>query len=307
MLTPQHPYYSANDFFKQKFGTKIIKISLDGGFTCPNRDGSLSTEGCIFCSGKGSGDFAGSRAKSITEQFEDMRYIMQKKWHSGKYMAYFQAFTNTYAPIEVLREKYYEAISLPDTVALSIATRPDCINPEVINLLNELSQRVYVCVELGLQTTKPSSVELINRLYSNAVYEKACSELTKNGIDVITHIIVGLPNESLSDMLATLDFAVKCKTSGVKLQLLHIIKGTGLEKLYNDTNFHIPTLLEYAKTIVTLIEHLPSNIVVHRITGDGDKNTLLAPRWSLDKKVVRNTIASEFIKQNTIQGAKVTK
>lgn len=306
MLTPQHPIYSANDFFKSKFNTKIIKIALDGGFTCPNRDGTLSHKGCIFCSGKGSGDFAGNRVLSITEQFIHMRDIMSHKWSNGKYMAYFQAFTNTYAPIDILRQKYYEAISLPDVVALSIATRPDCINSEIVELLAELSQKVYVCVELGLQTTNPNSIKLINRCYENTVYVDAVKLLQNNGIDTITHIILGLPNESLLDIRSTVDFAVSCKTTGLKLQLLHIIPNTPLANMYNDNPFHIMDLEEYVNNIVSIIENIPEDVVIHRITGDGPKD-IIAPRWSLDKKRVRNSINKQFIIRSTFQGKNITK
>lgn len=296
------PYYSANIFFKEKFNTKIIKIALDGGFTCPNRDGSLSTKGCIFCSSYGSGDFAGSRSLSITEQFYEMKEKMNLKWKDGKYMAYFQAFTNTYASAERLKQIYTEAINLPDVVALSIATRPDCVSDEVISLLKELSKKVYVCVELGLQTSNPKSAEFINRCYENNVYEECVKKLKNAEIDVITHIIIGLPNETAYDVFKSVDYAVECGTNGLKLQLLHVLKGTRLAEIYIEAPFKILSLDEYADIIVSCIERIPKNIVIHRITGDGPKNLLIEPRWTLNKKNVLNTINKLFNERKTFQG-----
>ena len=193
MLNSKHPFYSANDYYREIFGEKIIKLAIDGGFTCPNRDGTLSDKGCIFCSGKGSGDFAGSRSLSISDQYRQMKEKMSAKWGEGKYMMYFQAYTNTYAPLERLRSLYYEAVDQENVVALSIATRPDCINEEVAELLKELSEKVYVCVELGLQTSKAESVKLINRCYKNHIYKNAVAMLNEHSIDTVTHIILGLP------------------------------------------------------------------------------------------------------------------
>lgn len=304
MLNSRHPFYSANDYYKEIFGEKLIKLAIDGGFTCPNRDGTLSEKGCIFCSGKGSGDFAGSRSLSVSEQYWQMREKMSAKWPKGKYMMYFQAYTNTYAPVERLRKLYYEAISMENAAALSIATRPDCLNEEIVSLLYELAQKVYVCVELGLQTSKEESVKLINRCYENDVYKEAVNMLNRHKIDTVTHIILGLPGEDFGDMLNSVKYAADCGTKGLKLQLLHIIKGTALYDYYKEKPFKYFTLEEYVKTVADIIERIPEDIVIHRITGDADKAELFEPWWSLDKRKVLNSVAKEFIKRNSYQGIK---
>lgn len=304
MLNSRHPFYSANDYYKEIFGEKLIKLAIDGGFTCPNRDGTLSESGCIFCSGRGSGDFAGSRSLSVSEQYLQMREKMSAKWSKGKYMMYFQAYTNTYAPVERLRELYYEAISMENAAALSIATRPDCLNEEIVSLLDELAKKVYVCVELGLQTSKEESVKLINRCYENDVYKEAVNMLKRHKIDTVTHIILGLPGEDFNDMLNSVKYAVDCGTKGLKLQLLHIIKGTALYDYYKEKPFKYFTLEEYVKTVADIIERIPEDIVIHRITGDANKAELFEPWWSLDKRRVLNSVAKEFIKRNSYQGIK---
>lgn len=295
-------YRSANSFFREKFGTKIIKIALDGGFTCPNRDGKLSYGGCIFCSEKGSGDFAGDRLNSIEQQFLDIKKIMQKKWKDGKYMAYFQSFTNTYAPLDYLKSLYLKATELEDVVAISIATRPDCIDEELVKFLAELNKKIYVCIELGFQTSKKESIKLINRCYENEVFENCLNLLNKYNIDTIVHIILGLPYETKEDMLNTVSYVSSFKISGIKLQLLHILKNTPLEKLYEKKKFKTLTLDEYVDIVVSCIEILPENIVLHRITGDGDRKLLIEPKWSLNKKVVLNRINKEFYNKKTFQG-----
>lgn len=302
MFNSRHPFYSANDYYKKIFGEKIIKLAIDGGFTCPNRDGTLSNKGCIFCSGKGSGDFAGSRSLSIKEQYSQMREKMSEKWSKGKYMMYFQAYTNTYAPVDKLRQLYNEAIACDDVVALSIATRPDCINNDILLLLEELSKKVYICVELGLQTSKEESINIINRCYENIVYKQAIEKLNEKGIDTVTHIILGLPEENYEDMLNSVKYAVDCGTKGLKLQLLHIIKGTALYDLYKEKPFNIFTLEDYVNTVVNIIESIPQNIVIHRITGDANKAELFEPWWSLNKRKVLNSISKEFINRNSWQG-----
>lgn len=302
MFDSRHPFYSANDYYKKMFGEKLIKLAIDGGFTCPNRDGTLSNKGCIFCSGKGSGDFAGNRILSISEQYAQMKEKMSTKWPKGKYMMYFQAYTNTYGPVDKLKKLYTEAIECQNVVALSIATRPDCINSEIVELLKELSQKVYVCVELGLQTSKEESVQLINRCYDNSVYKQAINILDNAGIDTVTHIILGLPGENYDDMLNSVNYAIECGTKGLKLQLLHIIKGTALYDLYQKQPFKYFSLDEYINTVVDIIENIPENIVIHRITGDANKAELFEPWWSLDKRKVLNSISKEFIKRNSWQG-----
>lgn len=302
-LSPNHPFYSANDFYREKLGTKLIKLALDGGFTCPNRDGTLSDKGCIFCSGKGSGDFAAERSLSISKQIELMKDKMSAKWGKDKaYMAYFQAFTNTYAPLDRLEKLYNEAISCDGVAALSVATRPDCINEDICALLKSLSDKVYVCVELGLQTSSDKTAEFINRCYKTEVYKNAVSLLNGFGIDVITHIILGLPGEDYSDMLKSVQYAINCGTSGLKLQMLHILKGTGLAELYRTKPFHTFTFEEYISLIVDIIERIPPQIVIHRLTGDGDKRLLIEPWWSLDKRRVLNSISREFRLRGSCQG-----
>ncbi len=295
-------YNSANRFFREKFGDKVIKVALDGGFTCPNRDGTLSYGGCIFCSEKGSGDFAGDRALDIEKQFELSRQKMNKKWKEGKYIAYFQAFTNTYAPLEYLQKIFTKASNLTDVVGIFIATRPDCITEDIAKFLRELNKKIYVCIELGFQTSKEESIKLINRCYENEVFEDCVKMLNKYNIDIIVHTILGLPYESKQDMLNTVKYVSKFNISGIKLQLLHIIKDTALHKLYIKKPFKILTLEEYVDIVVSCIENLPPNIVIHRITGDGDKNTLVEPKWSLNKKVVLNSINKELNIRDTYQG-----
>lgn len=295
-------YNSANRFFREKFGDKVIKVALDGGFTCPNRDGTLSYGGCIFCSEKGSGDFAGDRSLDIEKQFEVSRQKMNKKWKDGKYIAYFQAFTNTYAPLEYLQKIFTKASNLPDVVGIFIATRPDCITEDIAKFLGELNKKIYVCIELGFQTSKEESIKLINRCYENEVFEDCIGMLNKYNIDIIVHTILGLPYESKQDMLNTVKYVSKFNISGIKLQLLHIIKDTALHKLYIKKPFKILTLEEYVDIVVSCIENLPTNIVIHRITGDGDKNTLVEPKWSLNKKVVLNSINRELNIRDTYQG-----
>lgn len=302
MLNPKHPFYSVNDFYREIFGEKIIKLAIDAGFTCPNRDGTLSYKGCIFCSGKGSGDFAGSRSLTISEQYKQMKEKMSAKWPNGRYMMYFQAYTNTYAPVEKLRKLYYEAIECEGVAALSVATRPDCINEEITELLKEISKKVYVCVELGLQTSREKSVGFINRCYDNNVYDKALRMLNEYGIDTVTHIILGLPHECYEDMLNSVNYAIDCGTKGIKLQLLHIIKGTALYDFYMEKPFKIFSLEDYVNTVVDIIERIPQNIVIHRITGDADKAELFEPWWSLDKRKVLNSVAKEFVRRGSWQG-----
>lgn len=283
-------YLSFNKYLKDKFGQKVYKISLDGGFTCPNRDGKIDTRGCIFCSKGGSGDFAQSRNLSITEQIESGKKIVEKKIKSGKYIAYFQAFTNTYAPIEILRAKYSEAINHPDIVALSIATRPDCLGDDVIELLDEMNKIKPVFVELGLQTIHSDSAKYIRRGYSLEVYNEAVKKLKNIGVNIVVHIILGLPNESEEDMLESVKYVCQSQIDGIKLQLLHIIAGTDLAKDYEKGLFKTLEFDEYVELIAKCVAIIPKNIVIHRLTGDGAKKDLIAPLWSADKKRVLNAI-----------------
>ena len=283
-------YLSFNKYLKDKFGQKVYKISLDGGFTCPNRDGKAGTQGCIFCSKGGSGDFAESREMSITEQIESGKKKVEKKIKSGKYIAYFQAFTNTYAPVEILRQKYEEAINHPDIVALSIATRPDCLGDDVLRLLNEMNKIKPVFVELGLQTIHQKSAKYIRRGYDLSVYNKAVRDLKKIGVNVVVHVILGLPNESENDMLETVKYVCESGANGIKLQLLHVIDGTDLAKDYEKGLFKTLEFDEYINLIVKCVKIIPKDIVIHRLMGDGAKKDLIAPLWSADKKRVLNAI-----------------
>lgn len=282
-------YTTLNSYLKERFGQKVYKIALNGGFTCPNRDGTLGTRGCIFCSKGGSGDFAESSDLSITRQIENGKARLSKKIQNGKYIAYFQAFTNTYAPIDKLTKVFTEAINHPDIVALSIGTRPDCLGDEVLNLLDKLNKIKTVFVELGLQTTNESTAKYIRRGYTLDVYDKAVEDLHKIGINVVTHIILGLPGESESDMLKSVEYVCKV-TDGIKLQLLHVLKNTDLADEYASGKFDVLTLEEYTKIIVDCVKIIPKSVVIHRLTGDGAKKDLIAPLWSADKKTVLNTI-----------------
>lgn len=283
-------YYSFNQYLKDTFGCKVYKISINAGFTCPNRDGKIDTGGCIFCSKGGSGDFAEDAELSITEQIENGKKRVEKKIKSGKYIAYFQAFTNTYAPIETLKAKFYEAVEHPDIIALSIATRPDCLPGDVIALLTELNRIKPIFVELGLQTIHERTAEYIRRGYTLDVYNTAVKNLKNAGINVVTHIILGLPNETKEDMMKSVDYVCRAGTDGIKLQLLHILKDTDLADEYFCGKVNTLTLEEYIDIIKDCVEIIPKNVVIHRLTGDGAKKDLIAPLWSADKKNVLNKI-----------------
>lgn len=300
-LDPHHPLYTANDYFKEVFGEKIIKITLDGGFTCPNRDGKLSNKGCIFCSTEGSGEQT-KRSLPLEEQFESMKEKMAPKWGYGKYMAYFQPFTNTYASLPMLEAMFTRVAEFKDVCALSIATRPDCLEKEKIEFLGALNKKLPVFVELGLQTSNENTAEYINRCYPNSVYAKAVEELKKENINIVTHIILGLPGEDIKDMEKSVNFAVESGTDGLKLQLLHILKNTALGHIYQKEKLPLFDIESYTDTIVALAERIPQNIVIHRITGDAYKPCIIEPRWSLDKRRVLNMISKKFLKRNTFQG-----
>ena len=296
------PYYTLNHFLREKFGEKVFKISLDAGFSCPNRDGTISSGGCVFCSERGSGDFAGCRSFSITEQFNDIKTMMNKKWNTGKYIAYFQAYTNTYGSIESLREKYEEAIKPEGVVALAIATRPDCLAPEVIELLKEMNEKVYVWVELGLQTIDDKIARVINRGYKLEVFEKALSALRLAGIDVVVHTIFGLPDEDIDGMLNTVKYLSNSDIQGIKMHLLHLMKNTPLEKLYHMGRVKFMSMEEYVDTICTAVKLLREDIVIHRLTGDAPRDLLIGPMWSLKKWEVLNSIDKKLIENDWFQG-----
>ena len=281
-------YRSLNQHYQEKFGCKVYKLSVDAGFTCPNRDGTLGTRGCIFCSGEGSGEFAEKTGSDIREQLERAKERVRKKIRNGKFIAYFQAFTNTYGPVECLRKLYREAMEPEDIVGIAIGTRPDCLGEDVIALLAELNRIKPVSVELGLQTTHEPSVAYIRRGYENPVYFEAVRRLKAAGIEVVTHIILGLPGETPEIAAETTRQAVEAGTDGVKFHLLHVLRGTDLETEYRAGKFRCLTLEEYARWLSGCLAMVPERVVVHRITGDGAKRDLVAPLWSADKKRVLN-------------------
>ena len=296
-------YYSLNEYLKKTFGEKVYKLSLDGGMTCPNRDGTLDTRGCIFCSAGGSGEFAARRELSVTAQLEQAKQKIAAKTDCRRFIAYFQPFTNTYAPVSCLRRLFCEAIAPDEVAALSIATRPDCLGDDVVALLDELNKIKPVWVELGLQTIRPDSAEYIRRGYELPVYDAAAKRLRDIGVQVITHIILGLPRESREDMLKSVRYAGE-RSDGIKLQLLHVLKGTDLEKDYAAGQFEVMERGEYIDLLCDCIEALPPGVVIHRLTGDGDKKLLVAPLWSGDKKRVLNEINKALRDRNVVQGRK---
>lgn len=281
-------YRTLNQHYRERFGCKVYKLSIDGGFTCPNRDGALGTGGCVFCSAAGGGEFAEDLQDSVAEQLERAKKRVRSKIKDGKFIAYFQAFTNTYAPIERLRKLYLEAVAPEDIVGLAIGTRPDCLGAGVIELLKEISAIKPVSVELGLQTVHEETVRYIRRGYENSVYFDAVKRLKAAGIEVVTHIILGLPGESREMAVETTRQAVAAGTDGVKFHLLHVLSGTQLAEDYQAGVFRCLTLEEYGEYLADCISVLPSDVTVHRITGDGAKKDLIAPLWSADKKRVLN-------------------
>lgn len=307
-------FYSADEYFKETFGKKMFRLSLDGGMTCPNRDGTAGYGGCTFCSALGSGDFAARKADTVSAQIEAAKTQVQKKLPKNGapygYLAYFQSFTNTYAPVHYLEQLFTEALDHPEIEGLFIGTRPDCLPEEVLNLLFVLSKKKPVYVELGLQTSKKESVSYINRCYDNSVFETAVRALHERGIPVIVHCILGLPDETLNDMQATIDYVCSLPVHGIKLQLLHILKGTRLaadyERSGNTQTFFCMERSAYFKTIATLLPRIPAHIVIYRLTGDGPKSLLLAPLWSADKKRVQNDLHKLLKEKNIIQGGTTT-
>jgi len=295
-------YHSLNYFLREKFGDKVTKIALDGGFSCPNRDGTISSCGCLFCSERGSGDFAGNRIFSITKQFEDIKLMMRKKWKTEKYIAYFQAYTNTYATIDVLREKYEEAVLQGGVVALAIATRPDCLDKDVLDLIEEYSHRVYTWVELGLQTQNDESAKIINRGYKLSRFEEALSELNKRNIDVVVHTIFGLPGENTEEMLKTIDYVAHKNIKGIKMHLLYLLENTPMVELFKQGKLKFLGQAEYVDIICRSITKLPPEMVIHRLTGDSPRDLLIGPMWSLKKWEVLNAIDNKLKQLDLYQG-----
>lgn len=292
-----------NAYLKNRFGRKIYKLTLDGGMTCPNRDGKVGFGGCIFCGGNGSGSFCPSVDLSITAQIEEGKKLLKNKIKEGGYIAYFQSHTNTYAAVPYLRKIFYEAVNHPDIVGISIGTRPDCLEDDVLKLLEELAKIKPLWIELGLQTINENTAKLINRCYPLKVYDEAVKNLKSIGAEVVTHVILGLPGESKEQMLETVAYSSKV-SDGIKLQLLHVLKDTKLYEMYQKEPFKIFSMEEYTELLCRCIEIIPKNVVIHRMTGDGDKRLLVEPMWSGNKKVVLNYINKVFSEKDIVQGCK---
>lgn len=296
-------YNMQSAYMKNRFGKKTVKISLNGGFTCPNIDGTKGTGGCIYCSAKGSGDFGGNPIKSIQEQFDEVRERLVNKWGSDLlYIPYFQANTNTYAPIDKLKQLYSEALACENTVGLAVSTRPDCISEETADYLAELSRETYLTVELGLQTIHDSTASLINRCHTYSDFLHGYEMLEKRGINICVHIINGLPSETREMMLATAEELGRLRPHAVKIHLLHIIRGTVLAEMYERGEFTEMSMDDYIETVCDQLERLHPDTLIERLTGDGDRETLVAPLWSRDKKSVLNGIDKELRRRNTVQG-----
>ncbi len=288
---------------QKKFGCKVFKVALNGGFTCPNIDGTKGIGGCVYCSG-GSGDFAGDPSHNILSQFEEIKERMHRKWSSAKYIPYFQAHTNTYAPVKVLRERFEGVLAQDNVVGISIATRADCLEDDVLEYLSEISRRTYLIVELGLQTIFDETGERINRCHTYAEFLDGYNKLKARGINVCVHLINGLPGEDREMMLKSARAVAKLRPHCVKLHLLHVLKGTRLAEMYRNGEFELMTREEYVETIVNQLEVFPPETIIQRLTGDGGRDTLIGPMWSLKKFVVLNEIDKLMIRRDTYQGAK---
>lgn len=295
-------YHTFTYFLEQKFGRKVAKISLDAGFTCPNIDGSKGVGGCTYCSARGSGDFAGDQSLSLREQFEQVRKVMNQKWPDAVYIPYFQAHTNTYAPLAVLKEKFEEALSFPNVVGLAIATRADCITDEIADYLGELAQRTYLEVELGLQSVHDVTGERINRCHSYADFLEGYQKLADRGIQICVHIIDGLPGEDREMMLETARRLSRLQLHSIKIHLLHVLKGTVMERQLAEGQFRLLTREEYVGIVCDQLELLPPQMVIQRVTGDGERESLVGPEWSLKKLCVMNEIDKELVRRNSFQG-----
>lgn len=295
-------YNNLNCELRKKFGKKVMKLSFDGGFTCPNRDGVVGDRGCIFCGEEGSGEFAGNKKLSLEEQAREQKELLSKKWDTDIYIGYFQNFTNTYKPVDELRKLYNEALEIEGVVGLAIATRPDCLDDDIIDLLEELSKKTFLWIELGLQSIHKKTERFIRRGYDLRVYEDRVKKLKEKNIKVVTHLIFGLPDETREDMLETVKYISKTKTWGVKIHSLYIQKGTDIYDYYIKNPFYIMTREEYIDLISDSIELLPKNMVIHRLTGDGVRDLVLEPKWSFDKLKVLTGVDQELKRRNVLQG-----
>lgn len=298
-------YHTLDYFYKTKFNSKVFKISLNAGFSCPNIDGTVGTGGCIYCSKSGSGEFGGNVGDSIEKQFNTIKEMMHHKWKDGKYIAYFQARTNTYAPVEKLKEIYEPVLKFDNVIGINIATRPDSITDECLDYLSDLNKRTYLTIELGLQTINEKTSKLINRCHTLECFEEMVVKLRERNINVVVHIINGLPRETKEDMLNTVKYLNKLDIQGIKIHMLSIIKDTPLENLYKKEQFHVLSKEEYIDIVVDQLELLRPEIVIHRITGDPDPKELIEPTWLIKKFTVLNDIDKEMVKRDTYQGAKL--
>nr|WP_026092526.1 TIGR01212 family radical SAM protein [Calidifontibacillus oryziterrae] len=298
----QKRYHTWNYHLRQTFGYKVFKVALDGGFDCPNRDGRVAYGGCTFCSASGSGDFAGKRGDDLVKQFNEIRGKMHQKWRDAKYIGYFQAFSNTYAPVSELREKFEIILKQPDVVGLSIATRPDCLPDDVVDYLVELNERTYLWVELGLQTVHEQTASLINRAHDYECYVSGVEKLRKHNIKICSHIINGLPQETPEMMFETAKAVSKLNIQGIKIHLLHLLKGTAMVKQYEKGLLQFLSFEQYVQLVCDQLEILPAEIVIHRITGDGPPDLLVGPMWSLRKWEVLNAIDDELRRRDSWQG-----
>lgn len=304
-INSQHRYYTLDYYYKQKYNSKVFKVALNGNFTCPNRDGRISKDGCIFCSASGSGDFAGDKNKPLKIQFEEIKEILHKKWKDAKYIVYFQANTNTYAPISKLKTLFNEAITLDQNiVGINIATRPDCISNETLDYLSELNKKIPVVIELGLQTIHEPTAKLINRGYELNVFVDAVKKLKDNNIEVVVHIINGLPHETKDMMLQTVKFLNDLEIDGIKIHSLFILKDTKLAKMYFNNEFTVQSLEDYVDVVTEQLALINENTVIHRINGDAPRDLLIEPQWSIKKLVVMNEIDKVMKQKNYYQGIK---
>ena len=297
-------YHTLDYFYKTKFNSKVFKVSLNAGFSCPNLDGTLSNKGCIYCSNSGSGEFAGNVNDDLVTQYNNVKDMISHKWPNSKYIAYFQAHTNTYAPVTTLKEKYESVLNLNNVIGLSIATRPDAISDDCLDYLDELNKRTFLTVELGLQTIHEKTSILINRCHTLECFKNCVNKLRKRNINVVVHIINGLPYETKEMMIGTVKYLNNLDIQGVKIHMLHIIKGTNLEKLYKETNFHVLTKDEYVDIVCDQLEYLREEIVINRITGDPKIDDLIEPFWLVKKFDVLNSIDKEMVRRNSYQGIK---
>ena len=298
-------YHTLDYFYKNKFKSKVFKVSLNGGFTCPNKDGKVGTRGCIYCSRTGSGEFAGNIKDNLLKQFDDVKEMMSKKWPNSKYIAYFQANTNTYAPLDVLKEKYETVYKLPNVVGLSIATRPDSIEDDVYDYLEKLSKETYLTVELGLQSIHEKTNKIINRCHSLECFNKAVKELRKRNINVVVHIINGLPYETKEMMIDTVKYLNNLDIQGIKVHMLHILKNTDLYDMYEKEKFHVLSRDEYVSIVCEQLRYLREEIVINRITGDPKEDDLVEPTWLIKKFGVLNEIDKYMAKYDIYQGDKI--